>query len=249
MAGSKPDKAAQQGKAAQQEAKREKRAASKARRKQIWEAFKLQRREDKALIPWMVGAFLVPVVVVFLIALFFGYQWLSLPIGVALGLMAAVSIFGRRVQKNVYGKAEGQPGAAGWALDNMRGAWRVSQGVAGTTHLDAVHRVIGRPGVILVAEGVPHRVKGLLAQEKKRIARVVGTTPIYDVTVGNDEGQVPLDKLQRHLTKLPRNISTDQMDNIEKRLAALGNRTAAMPKGPMPAGAKMRSVQRTARRR
>ena len=171
------------------------------------------------------------------------------PIGIALGVLAAVSIFGRRVQRTVYSKAEGQPGAAGWALENMKGSWRVTPGVAGTTHLDAVHRVIGRPGVILVAEGAPHRVKGLLAQEKKRHARVVGKTPIYDIVVGNDEGQVPLGKLQRHLMKLPRNISTGEMDSLETRLAALGSRAAALPKGPLPAGAKMRSVQRTVRRR
>jgi len=131
----------------------------------------------------------------------------------------------------------------------MRGQWRVTQGVAGTTHLDAVHRAIGRPGIILVAEGAPHRVKGLLAQEKKRVARVVGSTPIYDVVVGNDEGQVPLKKLQRHLQKLPRNISVAEMDSLEARLAALGTRTAALPKGPLPQGTKMRSVQRAVRRR
>jgi hypothetical protein len=100
-----------------------------------------------------------------------------------------------------------------------------------------------------VAEGAPHRVKSLLAQEKKRTSRVVGSTPIYDFIVGNDEGQTPLRDLQRTLTKLPRNISTNQMDDIEKRLAALGSRAAAMPKGPLPSGAKMRSVQRTVRRR
>ena len=172
-----------------------------------------------------------------------------LPIGIAIGVLAAISIFGRRVQRAVYTKAEGQPGAAGWALDNLRGQWRVTPGVAGTTHLDAVHRVIGRPGIILVAEGAPHRVKGLLAQEKKRTARVAGKTPIYDVVVGNEEGQVPLGKLQRHLMKLPRNISASDMEAMEARLAALGSRAAAMPKGPMPAGAKMRSVQRTVRRR
>ena len=55
--------------------------------------------------------------------------------------------------------------------------------------------------------------------------------------------------LQKTLTKLPRNISTDQMDDIERRLAALGSRAAALPKGPLPAGAKMRSIQRTVRRR
>lgn len=236
-------------KAAKKEAARERRAASKARRRQIFEAFKLQRREDKKLVPIMVGVFLLAVLVVFGLGLIWGVQWMVLPIGIALGVLAAISIFGRRVQRSVYAKAEGQPGAAGWALDNMRGQWRVTPGVVGTTHLDAVHRVIGRPGIILVAEGAPHRVKGLLAQEKKRTARVVGKTPIYDFMVGNDEGQLPLGKLQRHLMKLPRNISTGEMDTLEARLSALGSRSAAMPKGPMPAGAKMRSVQRTVRRR
>jgi hypothetical protein len=242
MAG-KPDKAAKQ------EARRAKRAASKARRKQIFEAFKMQRREDKALIPWMVGVFLLSVVVVFGVGLFFNLHWILLPVGIAIGVLAAISVFGRRVQRSVYTKADGQPGAAGWALDNMRGQWRITPGVAGTTHLDAVHRVIGRPGIILVAEGAPHRVKSLLAQEKKRTARVAGSTPIYDVIVGNEEGQVPLKQLQRHLMKLPRNIDAKQMESMEARLAALGSRAAAMPKGPMPAGAKMRSVQRTVRRR
>jgi hypothetical protein len=249
VAGGKPDKKAAQDKAARQEAKRARRAESKARRGQIWQAFKMQRREDKALIPWMVGVFLGAVAVVFGIGLIFGIHWLVLPVGIAIGLLAAVSVFGRRVQRSVYAKAEGQPGAAGWALDNMRGRWRVTAAVAGTTQLDAVHRVIGRPGIILVAEGAPHRVKSLLAQEKKRIARVAGTMPIYDIVVGNDEGQVPLKKLQRHLMRLPRNISPQQMEAMEAKLAALGTRAAALPKGPLPAGAKMRSVQRAVRRR
>jgi hypothetical protein len=239
----KPDKAAKK------QARRDKRAASKARRRQIWQAFQMQRREDKKLVPLMLGVFLLAVAVVVAIGLIFDVVWFVLPFGIAIGVLAAISIFGRRVQRNVYGKAEGQPGAAGWALENMRGQWRVTPGIAGTTHLDAVHRVIGRPGVILVAEGAPHRVKGLLAQEKKRTARVVGNTPIYDVVVGNDEGQVPLGKLQRHLMKLPRNISGGEMDTLEARLSALGTRAAALPKGPMPAGAKMRSIQRTVRRR
>lgn len=236
-------------KAAKKEAARAKRAASKARRRQIFEAFKMQRREDKKLVPLMVGVFLLAVLVVFGIGLIFDVHWIVLPIGLAIGVLAAVSVFGRRVQRSVYAKADGQPGAAGWALDTMRGQWRVTPGVAGTTHLDAVHRVIGRPGIILVAEGAPHRVKGLVAQEKKRTARVVGKTPIYDVVVGDGEGEVPLSKLQRHLAKLPRNISAAEMDSLETRLAALGSRSAALPKGPLPAGAKMRSVQRTVRRR
>ena len=220
-----------------------------SRLKQIRSAYKLTKKSDPTVGLVLAGIFLGVVAVFVLLGFLVGPLMIWIPLGVALGFLAAVSLFGRRVQRSVYSKAEGQPGAAGWALDNMRGQWRVTQGVAGTTHLDAVHRAIGRPGIILVAEGAPHRVKGLLAQEKKRVARVVGSTPIYDVVVGNDEGQVPLKKLQRHLQKLPRNISVAEMDSLEARLAALGTRTAALPKGPLPQGTKMRRVQRAVRRR
>ena len=94
-------------------------------------------------------------------------------------------------------------------------------------------------------------MKPLLAQEKKRTARLVGDVPIYDVIVGNGDGQVPLGKLERHLNKLPANITAKQMDSLESRLAALGTKSgmAQMPKGPLPTQAKMRNMQRTVRRR
>ncbi|RSN03956.1 DUF4191 domain-containing protein [Streptomyces sp. WAC 05977] len=241
--------AGKQDKEAAKLAKKEKRAASKARRGQIFEAFKMQRKEDKALIPWMVGSLLVITGVVFGIGFIFDIHWVLLPLGILLGALAAVIIFGRRVQKTVYSKADGQPGAAAWALENMRGRWKVTPTVAATTQLDAVHRVLGGPGVVLVAEGAPHRVKSLLAQEKKRVSRLIGETPIYNVIIGNEDQQVPLKKLQSHLMKLPRNLKPAQVDALEAKLAALGSRGAAMPKGPMPAGAKMRNVQRTIRRR
>ena len=239
----KPDKAAKK------QARREKRAAAKARRRQIWQAFKMQRREDKWLLPWMLGVLIVVAGGVFLLGMVWGVQWMVLPIGIAFGALGAMIVFGRRVQRNVYSKADGQPGAAAWALDNLRGRWRVTQTVAATTQLDAIHRVLGRPGVILVAEGAPHRVKTLLAQEKKRVSRLIGETPIYDVVVGNEENQVPLRRLQSHLQKLPRNLTAGQVDTLEKRLAALASRGAAIPKGPLPQGAKMRNIQRTMRRR
>lgn len=242
------------GKAASKEAKAAAKAArkqqSKERRQQLWQAFQMQRKEDKLLLPLMIGAVLGSTVLLFLIGLIFGIQWFLLPLGLLLGVLLAFIIFGRRVQRTVYTRAEGQAGAAAWVLDNLQGKWRVSNGVAATTQLDAVHRVIGLPGVIFVAEGNPQRVRSLLAQEKKRTARLIGDTPIYDVMIGNDEGQVPLKELQRYLTKLPRNIDAKRMDNIEGRLSALSSRSGpALPKGPMPGNAKMRGMQRTIRRR
>ncbi|MGV9414379.1 DUF4191 domain-containing protein [Nocardia sp. NPDC003693] len=231
-------------------AKAARKQASKERRQQLWQAFQMQRKEDKALLPLMIGA-LVGVTALFLvIGLVFDLGWFLLPIGILLGALAAFILFGRRVQKNVYAKAEGQAGAAAWVLDNLQGKWRVTPGVAATTQLDAVHRVVGLPGVVLVAEGSPSRVKSLLAQEKKKVARLVGDTPIYDVIIGTEGDQIPLKDLQRYLTKLPRNIDAKRIDVIEGRLSALATRGGpALPKGPLPGGAKMKGVQRSIRRR
>jgi hypothetical protein len=240
-------------KAAKAEAKAASKAAAKQRRTQLWQAFQMQRKEDKRLLPYMIGAFVLIVAAAVVAGVLVGgfTAYMLIPLGVVLGALVAFIIFGRRAQKSVFRKAEGQTGAAAWALDNLRGKWRVTPGVAATGHFDAVHRVIGRPGVIFVAEGSPSRVRTLLAQEKKRTARLVGDIPIYDVVVGNGEGEVPLSKLERHLTRLPANITVKQMDSLESKLAALGSRMgpAAMPKGPLPAQAKMKGVQRTVRRR
>jgi Domain of unknown function (DUF4191) len=240
-------------KAAKAEAKAERKAASKERRQQLWQAFQIQRKEDKWLLPYMIGAFVLIVAAAATAGVFAGgfTMIMMIVLGAVLGALVAFIIFGRRAQKSVFRKAEGQTGAAAWALDNLRGKWRVTPGVAATGHFDAVHRVIGRPGVILVGEGSPARLKPLLAQEKKRISRLIGDIPIYDLVVGNGEGEVPLARLERHLTKLPANITAKQMDTLESRLAALGSRAgmAAMPKGPVPTAAKMRGVQRTVRRK
>jgi hypothetical protein len=229
------------------------RAAKKDRRGQMWQAFNMQRKEDSRLIPYMLVALLGTAAVIVGLGLLVGIAWyFALVFGLILGVMVAMILFARRVQNNVYKKADGTPGAAAWSLqNNLKGKWRVTPAIAGTTHLDAVHRVIGRPGVVLIGEGAPHRVKPLLAQEKKRIARVVGDTPIYDVMVGNDEGQTPLRKLNQFLMKLPRNIAPKAVEELDTRLTALRGRSpqAGLPKGPMPAGAKMRNVQRSARRR
>lgn len=230
-----------------------KKASKKERRSQMWQAFNMQRKEDKRLIPYLLLALLGTTAVVVGLAMLMGIAWFfALPFGLILGFAVAMIVFARRVQSNVYKKADGTPGAAAWSLqNNLRGKWRVTPAIAGTTHMDAVHRVIGRPGVVLIAEGAPHRVKPLLAQEKKRIARVVGDTPIYDIIVGNEDGQTPLRKLNQSLMKLPRNIAPKAVEELDARLTALKGRSpqAGLPKGPMPAGAKMRNVQRTARRR
>jgi hypothetical protein len=219
--------------------------------RQLIQAYKMTYARDRQLPLWMALAFLGAAAVIFLITVLVGIAlFVAIPLAVIFGVLALMLVFGRRAQKAAFGQVEGQPGAAGWVLGNMRGDWRVTQGVQLTSQLDSVHRVIGRPGVILVGEGSPHRVKPLLAQEKKRVARVVGDTPIYDVILGDEEGEVPIRKLNNHLVKLPRNLTQAQVNALEKRMAALGGTKAApLPKGPMPTRARLSGMERTLRRR
>jgi len=245
-----PGKPAKLTRAEKKAARATKRASRRETWRNVWQAFTLTRQNDNRLIPYMIiSGVLTAAVVYFVVSLFAG-RYLPIPVAVLAGGVVALFVFSRRAQTSMYTQAEGTPGAAAWLLqNNLRGDWRVAAGVAGTSQLDAVHRLVGRPGVVLVGEGAPHRVRGLVAQEKKRVARVAGDTPIYDVIVGTDEGEVPLRKLNNYLFKLPRNLDKGQVSALDKRLQALGGGKPPLPGGPMPTGAKVRNVQRTVRRR
>ena len=215
----------------------------------IRQAYSLTRRNDPKL-PWfMLIAFVAVAGLVELVAILLDSPFLFLPIAIVLGVLAAMIVFGRRAQGSAYRQVEGQPGAAAWVLEGMRGDWRVTAGASGTPQLDAVHRVLGRPGVILVGEGAPSRVRGLIAQEKKKLARVVGDAPIYDIQVGDDEGQVPLRKLSAHVMKLPRNLSAAEVNALARKMSALGGPRMPVPGGPLPGGRQMSVSQRQVRRR
>jgi len=245
----KPAKLSREDKKLLRAAKREKRRETFRNVKQ---AFVLTKEADPRFLPFLIMAGVLTAAVIYLIVfLITGSPYLPIPLAVLGGAVVGLFVFSRRAQKSMFAQAEGQAGAAGWMLrQQLRGDWRLTEVVAGTTQLDAVHRLVGRPGVVLVGEGAPHRVRGLIAQEKKRTARVVGDTPIYDITIGTGEGDIRLGKLNRYLMKLPANLSKDQVATLEKRLAALGgSRTQGLPAGPAPQGAKTRNIQRTVRRR
>jgi hypothetical protein len=217
--------------------------------KMIGQAYSLTSKNDPRL-PWiLLIGFVVVAAVVEVVGILLGSPFLFIPLAVLAGLLAALVLFTRRVQSSQYKQVEGQPGAAAWALETMRGDWRVSAGVAGTPQFDAVHRVLGRPGVVLVGEGSPQRVRPLIAQEKKKVARVVGDTPIYDIVVGDEEGQVPLRKLSAHVMRLPRNLNAAEVNSLGRRMAALGGGKMPVPGGPLPGGRQMSISQRQVRRR
>jgi hypothetical protein len=203
---------------------------------QIKLAFSMTRKADSKMLPVVIGAFVITLGAMIGIGAAVGHPIYLGVVGLLLALVVAVALFGRRVQKTAFTQVEGQLGAAAAVLQNMRGNWRVTPAVQFSREQDMVHRVIGRPGIVLVGEGSPARLRGLLVNEKKALARVVGETPIYDVVVGEGEGQVELRGLEKHFLKLPRNIKPAMVNQLDRKLKAI--RTASgvlpIPKGPMP---------------
>jgi uncharacterized protein DUF4191 len=224
-------KSAKAARAAASNAQREKRSQQMSN---VKAAFGIARRHDKWLIPALITVPLVIIGGFVVLGIAIGHVIVFPILGVLLAAAATSALFGRRAGAAAFAEVEGKPGASAGVLQSLRGAWRSSpEPVAYTRNFDLVFRAVGRPGVVLVAEGSPARLVQLIAQEKKRVSRVAPDTPIYDVVIGEEKGQVTLRKLRSHLQKLPRNISPAQVRELEHRLRALAS-GPPMPKGPMP---------------
>jgi len=217
-----------------------------SRRQQFAQTYQMATRSDPRLGVWVAGAGVLAALVGF------GLFWLvtgrggilsialSVTGGLMLGVLAALIMFSRRAQKAVYGQMEGQVGAAAGALGLLKRGWHVDQAIAFTKQQDVVHRVVGPPGIILVGEGNPGRVKTLLASERRRHERVATEAPVTEIVVGGDEGQVPLSKLSRHVQKMKRQVKPAEITDILARLKAIdaSRPPVPMPKGPVPTSMK-----------
>jgi hypothetical protein len=213
-----------------------------ARLRQIGQAYKLASRTDKRLGLYTFGSAGLVLLVAVPLAVFVGPWWFWVFTGLPLALLVATIVFSRRAEAAVYQQIEGQPGAAASALQTLRRGWIVDPAIAVNRQQDVVHRVLGRPGIVLVGEGTsPGRVKNLLGQEHKRHARMATDVPITELLVGTDEGQVPLRKLGRTVQKLPKAITPPEVTEVRNRLRAMPTGAAQLPipKGPLPKNIKL----------
>lgn len=217
--------------------------AKAGRLKQMRLVAGLVNRQNRKAMPITVGSAVGIIVVFVLVGLLTGTAPFLIPLGVLLGLLTGMILFGRFAQKAQFAAIEGQPGAAAAVLQNMRGNWTVTPAVTANRNMDVVHRAVGRPGVILVGEGAPSRLTGLLAAEKKKTARVAHDVPIFEFQVGNDEGQIPVSQLQRKIMRLPRNLRPAAVSDLNYRLKAL-QPSMQMPKGPLPKGVRQPKMPR-----
>jgi hypothetical protein len=223
-----------------------------SRRQQFIQTYRMAKKTDRTIGLWILGSFVLGAVLGFaIIWLLPGDGTLSLILSIIgallVGLLLALVVFGRRAQKAAYGQMKGQVGAAASALTMLRRGWKTDPVVGFNRQQDVVHRVVGPPGVVLVGEGNPQRLRALMNVEHRKHARVLPDTPIHEVVCGDGEGEVPLDKLVRHVSKLPKSLKGGDMTDVLNRLKAIDAQrgTLPLPKGPVPSSMKgMRGQQR-----
>jgi len=218
-------------------------AAAPGRLKQIGMVAGIIRKANPRALPIIAAAAIAVIAIFVVVGLLTGLAGFLIPLGVLLGLMTAMILFGRFAQSAQYATIAGQPGAAAAILQSLRGNWTVTPAVAANRNMDVVHRAVGRPGVVLVGEGSPSRLGSLLAAEKKRVSRVAYEVPIYDIQVGDEQGQLAIRQLQKHIMKLPRNLKGPAVADLNYRLKALPQ-SLQMPKGPVPRNARMPKMPR-----
>lgn len=210
--------------------------------KQLWQVFKMTVRLDKRSRWYLLAAFLLPTVIGIVVGIvlsagnaFSIVLWVIS--GVLLGLLLFLIVLGRRAERAAYAQIAGQPGAVGAVLrSSLRRGWRGSEmpvAVNPKTQ-DAVYRAVGRPGVVLIAEGPRTRTTRMLEEEKRKIARILPNVPVASLQVGPDKDAVKLHEINRRLGKFKRTLSKSEVVAVSNRLGSLAGSKLPIPKGVDP---------------
>src|SRR5690348_745919 len=175
----------------------EKDPSKPGRLKQILQSYQMTKKSDPRIGLILLGTFVLAAAAGFaLVYLLLGGSLIfPIVLGVLFGTLGVLIVFGRRAQAAALGQIEGQPGAAAAALGMLRRGWKTDPAIAFTKNQDLVHRVVGPPGIVLIGEGNPNRLKTLLANERRKHERVASETPIFEVICGDPDkhvGAVPV---------------------------------------------------------
>ena len=205
---------------------------------QVRATYRAVAQADRRLPLVLAGTFLAVLVLMVLLGVLVGHPWWLGFLGLLLAVLATMAVYVRRANAAVFARIDGQLGAAPTVMEQLRG-WTVTPAVAASSKQAFVHLVVGRGGIVLVGEGQPNRLGGLLQAERRKLARVVPDVPVTEIVVGHEEGQVPLRKLNGRISRSKRVLDNRQLGQVTKRLRAYGGQTMTGPRGYVPRGGRV----------
>lgn len=210
----------------------------KIRFKEIRDAYAITKKDKPLILLYCLAIFMPVWAVGILIGVAVGHPYYLGFVTFPIALLAAFFFFTRQAGSAAYASIEGQIGAGASVLMAIRKGWTVTPAVAVAKNQDMVHRAVGKPGVVLVGEG-SNAIRHMLADEKRKVERFAPGVPIFELVIGEGEGQVPIRKLQKRMKKFPKKLSTVQIRELRARMKAIGGMNIPIPKGPMPKNVRM----------
>ncbi|MFC4223663.1 DUF4191 domain-containing protein [Lysinibacter cavernae] len=218
-----------------------KKVKKQGRISQMWQVFQMTRRYDKNITLILLLCLLLPLLGGISLAVFLpggilgGILWVVS--GIMVGILLVLIVLGRRAERAAYQQIEGEPGAVGAVVKNaLRRTWRGSEMPVAVNPRtkDAVYRVTGRGGVVLIAEGPKDRVQRMLTEEERKVKRVLPAVAVTHIIVGPDEDSVPLWKVSRALLKIKPTLTRQEVQAVGNRLSSLQSNPIGIPKGVDP---------------
>lgn len=212
------------------------------RLKQMWQVFRMTTRYDPKAVWYIVGGFVVPLILGIVLAILFSdgnvaTMVLWIIAGAMLGFLLALIVLGRRAERAAYSQIEGQPGAVGAVLrSSLKRGWRGSEmpvSVNPKTQ-DAVYRAVGRGGVVLISEGPRSRTARMIDEERRRVTKVLPNVPLTTLNVGPDADSLALHKVPRRLAKIKPMLTKTEVIAVSNRLESLTSNKMPIPKGVDP---------------
>jgi len=216
---------------------------------QVKQVFLSAKAVDPFIGWWMALAALGVLVVAAVVGIIFSALIYALIIGLPLAFLAATIVLSRRAERAAYKQIEGQPGAVGAALRSIRRGWYIEETPVAAdaqraTDLQSaalVYRAVGRPGIVLIAEGPSGRAQKLLAAERRKVERVASGVPVTLLRVGDGgtEDEVTIRKLANRVQRMKPVLTKDEVSVVNKRLKSIGGVRPPLPKGVDPTKVRM----------
>ena len=213
------------------------------RLRQLWRIYKVTAKSDPTSAWLALLGFLISVgggiLIGFLVSGPGSFSFWLWPItGTTTGILVAMLVMSRRAERNAYMQIEGQAGAVGAVLDSqIRRRWRAQATpiAVNAKSREAVYRMIGPAGVVLIGEGSSVRVTQMLDDEARKVQRAVPGVTVHKLTVNVDHGGIRLHQLLKTVYKLEKALNRTEVSAVVNRLSALSSAASLpIPKGIDP---------------
>jgi hypothetical protein len=189
------------------------------------------------LLPLILIAMFVVVLGIGAIVVVLFSMWMLIPLFVMLAVFGPLVTMAQMGNHIAMKEIEGKPGATVAILSSVKTkAWVFSDEPVAVNQksMDLVFRGIGKPGILFVSEGTTGRVIQMLQKETQKAKRYAPNVPIHTIQVGSRNGQIPMKKLRSQIRKLKSVLTRAEVEQLQKRLIAIGAFKPPIPKGIDP---------------